>query len=126
MLKSLKRKLNLTDKAILKLIKETDRDGDGKVDFNEFLNLVENVEKKKIIYKALIQRSGMRKAFEKYDQKGKGFLTKKEFQRALEDKYGAILVPKQVEDLMAQTDTDKSGEIEFDEFVKSFSSISGF
>ena len=121
MLKSLKRKLNLSNKTIKTLVKETDRNGDGHIDFNEFINLIENVEKKKMIYKALIQRSGIRKAFEKYDTEGKGFLTRGEFRKALEKKYEAILVPKQVNAFMDQFDENRSGKVEFEEFVKSCS-----
>ena len=121
LLKALKRKLNMSEKAIKNLVKDADRNGDGQIDFNEFLNLVENVEKRKIIYKSLVQRAGIRKAFEKYDTTGKGFLTRPEFQKALESKYEAILAPKQVTALMDRIDEDGSGKIEFDEFMKAFS-----
>ena len=121
LLKSMKRKLGVSEKTIAKLVEQTDLDGDGTIDFNEFLNLVENVETKKVLHKALIQRAGIRKAFEKYDKEGKGFLTRFEFKRALEDKYEAVLVQKQVDALMDRVDADKSGKIEFDEFIKTFS-----
>ena len=121
LLKSMKRKLGMSDKAITKLVSQTDLDGDGTIDFNEFLHLVENVETKRVLHKALIQRAGIRKAFEKYDRDKKGFLTRPEFQKALEDKYEAVLVPKQVDAMMDQVDSDKSGRIEFEEFIKTFS-----
>ena len=121
LLKSMKRKLGLSENAITKLVNQTDLDGDGTIDFNEFLNLVENVETKKALHKALIQRAGIRKAFERYDKEGKGFLVRHEFKRALEDKYEAVLAPTQVDALMNRVDTDKSGKIEFDEFIKTFS-----
>ena len=72
----MKRKLGMSDKAITKLVSQTDLDGDGTIDFNEFLHLVENVETKRVLHKALIQRAGIRKAFEKYDRDKKGFLTR--------------------------------------------------
>ena len=117
----MKRKLGLSENAITKLVNQTDLDGDGTIDFNEFLNLIENVESKKVLHKALIQRAGIRKAFERYDKEGKGFLVRHEFKRALEDKYEAVLAPTQVDALMNRVDTDKSGKIEFDEFIKTFS-----
>ena len=121
LLKSMKRKLGMSENTITKLVNQTDLDGDGTIDFNEFLNLIENVETKKALHKALIQRAGIRKAFERYDKDGKGFLTRHEFKRALEDKYEAVLAQTQVDALMNRVDTDKSGKIEYDEFIKTFS-----
>jgi len=120
LLKSLKRKLSLSEKAIVKLVKDTDQNGDGKIDVEEFLNLLENGTKKEVIRKALIQRSGCRKAFEKYDTDGNGFITRNEFRKIVEDKYQATLMPSQVDALMEQADVNQSGKIEFHEFEKAF------
>ena len=120
LLKSLKRKLSLSEKAIIKLVKDTDQNGDGKIDIDEFVSFLENGTKKDVIRKALIQRSGIRKAFEKYDIDGNGFITRNEFRRIVEDKYQSTLMPSQVDALMDQADLNKSGEIDFDEFIKAF------
>ena len=121
LLKSLKRKLNLSEKEIVKLVKESDTNGDGSIDVDEFLNMVENGPKRMVIHKALIQRAGVRKTFEKYDKDGSGSITRNEFRKIVEDKYQATLMPSQVDALMDQADVDKSGKIEFEEFMKSFS-----
>ena len=120
LLKSLKRKLNLSEKEIVKLVKESDTNGDGSIDVDEFLNMVENGPKRMVIHKALIQRAGVRKTFEKYDKDGSGSITRNEFRKIVEDKYQATLMPSQVDALMDQADVDKSGKIEFEEFMKSF------
>ena len=98
-----------------------DQNGDGKIDIDEFLHQIENGTKKDIIRKTLIQRNGIRKAFEKYDKDGNGFITRNEFRRIVEDKYQSTLMPSQVDALMEQADLNKSGKIEFDEFIKAFS-----
>lgn len=121
LLKSLKRKVNLSEKAIVKLVKEADMNGDGSIDVDEFLNMVESGPKRMVIHKALIQRAGVRKTFQKYDKDGNGYITRNEFRKIVEDKYQATLMASQVDALMDQADVDKSGKIEFEEFMKSFS-----
>lgn len=101
----------MSDKAITKLIKETDLNGDGSIDINEFFNMVENGMKGDVIHRALILRSGVRKAFEKYDKDGNGFITRDEFKKIVEDKYQATLTPTQVDALMNQADVNKSGKL---------------
>ena len=111
----------MTEKEVTKFVKEIDQNGDGKVDVSEFVNMIEGGSKRDIICKALIQRAGIRKAFEKYDKDGNGYITRNEFRKIVEDKYQATLMASQVDALMDQADVDKSGKIEFEEFMKSFS-----
>ena len=71
LLRSVKRKLRMTDREITKLVEQTDKDGDGTVDLEEFLNMIEKGKVKNrrdIILKALIQRAGLRKEFERYEE----------------------------------------------------------
>ena len=56
MLKGLKRKLRMTDREMGKLIRDIDQNGDGKIDVEEFLIMIEHGPKRDIICKALIQR----------------------------------------------------------------------
>ena len=44
LLRSIKRKLRMTENQIMKMVKQTDKNGDGSVDLEEFLNLVETAE----------------------------------------------------------------------------------
>ena len=71
----------MTERELGKLIKEIDQNGDGNIDVEEFLNMVENGPKRDIICKALIQRAGIRKAFQKYDRDGNGVITRDEFRK---------------------------------------------
>ena len=121
MIKTLKRKLKMSEKEITKFVKEIDQNGDGKVDVSEFVNMVEGGSKRDIICKALIQRAGMRKTFRKYDKDGNGEITRDEFRRIVEDKYQTTLMQSQVDSMMKQADVDKSGKIDYEEFLKAFS-----
>ena len=121
LLRAIKRKLRLTENQIVKMVKQTDRNGDGNVDLEEFLDLMETAEQKRIIHKELIQRSGVRKAFEKYDKDGSGSITRDEFRRVVEDKYQTTMRANQIDKLMEQADKDNSGQISYDEFLAAFS-----
>ncbi len=111
----------MTDKEVSKFVKEIDQNGDGKVDVSEFVNMIEGGSKRDIICKALIQRAGIRKAFEKYDKDGNGYITQDEFRRIVEDKYQTSLNACQVDSMMRQADADKSGKLDYEEFLKAFS-----
>ena len=56
LLKSLKRKLVITEVGIKKMVKDTDLNGDGRIDIDEFLNMMETGEKREIILKAMIHK----------------------------------------------------------------------
>ena len=90
----------MSEKDIKKLLTDFDQNGDGTIDIQEFLNMIQSGTKRDAIHKALIQRSGIRKAFNKYDKDGNGFITRDEFRRVVEDKYQAKLTAKQVDALM--------------------------
>ena len=121
LLRSIKRKLRMTENQIMKMVKQTDKNGDGSVDLEEFLNLVETAEQKRVIHKELIQRSGVRQAFMKYDKDGSGSITRDEFRRVVEDKYQTTMRANQIDKLMEAADKDNSGNISYDEFLSAFS-----
>ena len=121
LLRSIKRKLRMTENQIMKMVKQTDKNGDGSVDLEEFLNLVETAEQKRVIHKELIQRSGVRQAFMKYDKDGSGTITRDEFRRVVEDKYQTTMRANQIDKLMEEADKDNSGNISYDEFLSAFS-----
>ena len=63
---SIKIQLRMSQKEIKDICKSYDKDGDGTVDVEEFLQKMSG-SKKDAIHKALVKRSGIRKQFEKYD-----------------------------------------------------------
>ena len=111
----------MSEKEITTLMKNTDKNRDGIIDVGEFLSMVEDGTKREIIHKELIQRSGIRKAFEKYDKDGSGSISREEFKKVVEDKYQSTMRASQIEKLLEQADKDGSGSIEYDEFLKAFS-----
>jgi Ca2+-binding EF-hand superfamily protein len=121
LLKSLKRKLRMSENEIKKLVKDTDKNGDGVVDMEEFFSMVECGDKQSVIRKEMIQRSGVRKCFQKYDRDGSGSISREEFRKVVEDKYQSTLRSTQIDSLMEQADKDNSGQISYEEFLMTFS-----
>ena len=120
LLRSLKTKLKMSEKDIKKTISDFDKNGDGTVDAQEFLDTIKGGSQRDAIHKALIQRSGIRKNFSKYDRDGNGYITRDEFRKVVEDKYQTKLTSKQVDELMIAADRNKDGKIDYDEFLRSF------
>ena len=120
LLQTIKFKLQMSDNDIKDFIEGLDENGDGSIDIEEFLNLIQSGFKREIIQKALIQRSGIRKRFEKYDKDGNGVITRDEFRRVVEDRYQSRLTPKQVDEMIIEADKDSNGSIDYDEFLKAF------
>ena len=120
--KSLKFKLKMSDREIRKFIKGVDENGDGSIDVEEFLHLIQGQSgaRRAIIHKELIHRSGIRKRFEKYDKDGNGVITRDEFRRVVEDKYQSRLTPQQVDEMIIEADRDGNGEIDYEEFLRAF------
>ncbi|KAJ2811529.1 hypothetical protein H4S07_002005, partial [Coemansia furcata] len=55
--------------------------------------------------------------FKTFDENGDGFITKSELRKAL-DKFGMKPSDEDINEMMANADTNKDGHIDFKEFVK--------
>ncbi|OQV17184.1 Troponin C [Hypsibius exemplaris] len=102
------------DKDLRELIAEVDTDGSGEIEFDEFLVLVSRfvVEGDK----AKMEQE-LRDAFRLYDKQGNGYINVsdlREILRALEDK----ITEEELDEMIAEIDTDGSGTVDFDEFME--------
>jgi Ca2+-binding EF-hand superfamily protein len=116
-LRSLKKKMNVTDKEIERVIKEIDADSDGTINLNEYYDTMTNTTNKNLIYRALVSRSKIRKQFEKYDTDGSGYITWDEMKEVYEERMGRKLDVKEVKQLVKETDENDDGKINYDEFL---------
>ena len=117
---SAKRQLKMTNKEISKLMKEVDQNGDGTIDLTEFFNVITCAERRDVIFKELIKRSGIRETFQKYDRDENGVITTDEFKKMMSDKYPGKFKPDEIVALMNKADKDGSGMINYEEFLQSF------
>ena len=121
LLRSVKRRLGMSEKDIKNALSDFDQDGDGTVDIEEFLNTIKKSNHREVFHQALIKRAGIRKVFQKYDTDGNGFITRDEFRRVVEDKFHTKLNEIQINELMLAADkNNRDGKIDYDEFMQAF------
>ena len=117
LLQSMKIKLTLSDSRIRRALKQADKNGDGTVDIQELVDIMERFDTKGVIYKALHQRSVIRKEFEKFDADESGFITKDELLQVIKDRTGISVSEKLVIQLMKDCDENDDDQIDYEEFV---------
>ena len=91
-----------TEAELQDIINEVD-DGNGKIDFNEFL--------------ALIAREEIREAFCDFDEDGNGFISVEELKHAMTN-LGEKLSDRDLEEWIKKADTNGDGQVDYKEFVK--------
>ena len=116
-LRSLKKKLNVTEQEIKRVTKGIDTDSDGTIDLKEYYDTMTNTTNKNLIYRALVSRSKIRKQFEKYDTDGSGSITWDELKEVFEERLGRKLDVKEAKQLMKDSDDNDDGKINYEEFL---------
>jgi Ca2+-binding EF-hand superfamily protein len=115
-------RLKMSEQAIDALMKEFDIDGSGGVDLGEFLILMgnrKNKDLKKMIHKAIILKSPIRRAFNEFDKNGDGFISRKEFKNVMRRQKARFYCvdEKQLDAMIDTYDSNGDGKIDYDEFV---------
>lgn len=100
---------NPTDDDIQQMIKSVDDNGDGEIDFDEFLILMSTKKKNEDPDKELMD------AFKVFDADSSGTISRKELKKLMKQ-LGQKLSDQELDAMMEEVDTDKSGEIDFEEF----------
>ncbi|CAL1280490.1 unnamed protein product [Larinioides sclopetarius] len=102
------------ESELRELILEIDVDGSGELEFDEFLALT---SKFLVEEDAEAMQEELREAFRMYDKEGNGYINVadlREILRALDDK----LTEDELDEMIAEIDTDGSGTVDFDEFME--------
>merc|ERR1712178_662091 len=95
---------------INKMVKEMDKDGDATVDFEEFcIMMAEKMNQKD-------GKDEMLKGFKLFDDDSTGKISFKNFKRVAKE-LGESLSDKELEEIIAEADTDGDGEISESEFL---------
>lgn len=103
--------LNPTAKEIQDMINEIDRNGNGTIEFDEFMAFLKKYYKKPDEVKR-----DLIKAFQVFDLNGDGFISRDELQKVL-TKMGEKLTDKEVDEMMKKADKNGDGKIDYDEYV---------
>ena len=100
-----------TEAGLLEMIKEVDTNGDGTIDFPEFLNLMA----KKM--QDTDTEDDLREAFKVFDKDNDGYILAAELRHVLTS-IGEKLTDEEVDEMIKEADIDGDGQINYDEFVK--------
>ncbi|KAI9566104.1 hypothetical protein HD554DRAFT_1225105 [Boletus coccyginus] len=102
---------NPTEAELQDMIDEVDGDGNGTVNFPEFLTMMARK------MKDADSEEVIKAAFKVFDQDGNGHINAAELKQAMEH-LGEKLTDREVDEMMREADVDGDGEISYDEYVQ--------
>merc|ERR1719495_1495778 len=103
-----------TDNEVETLFKKGDLDGDGRIDLQEFIKLMFPLSSETLgkLQKSFKSMNDIKAAFRKYDTDGDGHITRLELRQVM-----AKFSELEVDAVFALGDMDKSGGIDYQEFI---------
>ena len=99
------------DEELEDMIRAVDLNGDGEIDFEEFISLM----RLRMDERQRDPEEDLRDAFNMFDSDRSGFIDRDEV-RALMKKLAQALTEEEIDAIMEEVDTDGDGEISFQEF----------
>ena len=102
---------NPTDTELQDMINEVDADGNGKLEFLEFCNLMDRQTKD------ISQEDELRERFKLFDKDGNGLIDRDELAIALQQ-LGEKLSEEEIDEMLEDCDTNGDGQIDFEEFMR--------
>merc|ERR1711890_223051 len=109
--------ITLEDQQVRRLFSEVDTDGNGKVDFEEFLDLVRETERQEDSVSEVDGSEKSKEIFRVLDTDGDGSLSRDEWEQVVR-RMGLHTTQEETMQLFALADTDRDGRIGVQEFVK--------
>lgn len=101
---------NPSEKDIQDMVNEIDADGNATIEFDEFLNMMEQK------MRSVIPDETLYEAFNVFDKDGNGFISLEELRHVM-NCLGVVLTKSEVQQMMDEADTDKDGQLNFREFA---------
>uniref|UniRef100_A0A1I8IYR6 Calmodulin n=1 Tax=Macrostomum lignano TaxID=282301 RepID=A0A1I8IYR6_9PLAT len=100
---------NPTEAELQDMINEVDQDGNGTIDFPEFLTMMARKMKDSD------SEEEIREAFRVFDKDGNGFISAAELRHVMTN-LGEKLTDEEVEEMIREADLDGDGQINYEEF----------
>ena len=98
---------NITEAELSMMISQIDEDGNGSIDFSEFLGMMTK--------NAIDPEAEVLAAFQVFDVDGSGSISASELRHVMAH-LGEKLTDEEVDEMIKEADTDGDGEISIDEF----------
>ena len=108
--------LKMSRQDVKNLMHEFDYDESGTIDVHEFLLLMAKKKNRKLIHRAIVLRTRIRRTFNELDRDGNGYISKEEFKGVMR-KQSVKYTERHINALMAEADKNGDGKIDYDEFV---------
>jgi len=102
---------NPTEAELMDMINEIDADGNGTIDFPEFLTMMARKMKDTDSEEEILE------AFKVFDKDGNGFISAAELRHIMTN-LGEKLTDDEVDEMIREADIDGDGQINYEEFVK--------
>ncbi len=102
---------NPTEAELQDMINEVDADGNGTIDFPEFLNLMARK------MKDTDSEEELKEAFRVFDKDQNGFISAAELRHVMTN-LGEKLTDDEVDEMIREADVDGDGQINYEEFVR--------
>ncbi|XP_020829378.1 calmodulin [Phascolarctos cinereus] len=102
---------NPTEAELKSMIGEIDTDGNGTIDFPEFLSMMARK------MKDTDSEEEIREAFRVFDKDGNGFVSAAELRHVM-TKLGEKLTDDEVDEMIREADVDGDGQVNYEEFVR--------
>jgi len=103
---------NPTEDEILGLVIEYDVNGDGTIDFEEFIQMMS-----RHTAETVDQTAEMKEAFKIFDRDGDGYIDFKELKQVV-TRMGEPLSSEDADELFREADINGDGKLDFNEFVR--------
>ena len=101
---------NPTQSELTDMIQEVDADGNGTIDFQEFLIMMHRK------MKDTDSEEEIKEAFKVFDKDGNGFISAIELRHVMTN-LGEKLTDEEVDEMIREADVDGDGQIDYQEFV---------
>merc|ERR1719187_1351730 len=102
---------NPTEDELLNLVLEVDIDGNGTIEFEEFINMMMKKANE------VDEEADLREAFKIFDRDKDGYISMKELKKVA-NMLGTMLTKEELDEFMAEADSDGNGKLDYDEFCK--------
>ena len=104
--------INISDEEIKEIMTEIELEGNGEINYDEFISILNKREKD------VDNEEELLKAFKVFDKEGNGLININELKHIMLT-VGNNLSESEINDMLTEADTDMDGYINYEEFIRS-------